>query len=401
MQNEHKIKLLKRNIPIAYLLGFLENFWVWNAIWVLYYLRFTNYAGLGLLESVMIVTTVIGEIPTGAIADILGKKKSLIIGFLLIGFGHFIMGIAPSYLILILSLLVMNGGFILLSGTYEALIYDSLLSTNEVNRYEKILANVSSLKMISLAVASLVGGFMYAYFPGAPYIVFGLVSIIASGISFLLTEPPIDSEIFTFSNYLKQTKSGIKELFKTKRIGLDSIIVIGLSMIIGMNAHVFMDVEIVNLGWNEMQLGFLAAGIFLFTAAFVQVATRMLSHTNRVVLTILSAVLIAFLMIITPVLGTLLATGLLFIRSGLVEMFNNTTSTIINHNTKSKYRATTLSSFNMIANIPYVLTAYVIGLWMDHFSVSTVVAGFGMTLLLLSFLGSLGEGLVAKNLSKH
>jgi len=63
-----------RNITIAYTLSFLWKCWFWLGIWVFYYLRFTDYAGIGFLEAVMITTATIGEIPTGAIADILGKK---------------------------------------------------------------------------------------------------------------------------------------------------------------------------------------------------------------------------------------------------------------------------------------------------------------------------------------
>ena len=65
----------KRNIVLAYILGYLKQSWFWLGIWVFYYLRFTNYAGIGIIESVMILTMTVGEIPTGAIADLLGKKK--------------------------------------------------------------------------------------------------------------------------------------------------------------------------------------------------------------------------------------------------------------------------------------------------------------------------------------
>ena len=64
-----------KNVKIAYVLSFLWRSWFWLGIWVFYYLRFTDYAGIGLLEAVMITTASLGEIPTGAIADVWGKKK--------------------------------------------------------------------------------------------------------------------------------------------------------------------------------------------------------------------------------------------------------------------------------------------------------------------------------------
>jgi len=67
---------MKNNILIAYILAFAKNTWFWLGIWIFYYLRFTNYAGIGLIETVLTVTTTLSEIPTGAVADLLGKKKT-------------------------------------------------------------------------------------------------------------------------------------------------------------------------------------------------------------------------------------------------------------------------------------------------------------------------------------
>lgn len=74
--HEGILTLMKhRNIILAYILSYLRQSCFWLGIWVYYYLRFTNYAGIGLIESIMILTMTVGEIPTGAIADLLGKKE--------------------------------------------------------------------------------------------------------------------------------------------------------------------------------------------------------------------------------------------------------------------------------------------------------------------------------------
>lgn len=70
-------KRLARNIALAYILTISRFSWFWLGIWVLYYLKFTNYTGIGLIEMVMIFTMLLLEIPTGAIADLLGKNGRL------------------------------------------------------------------------------------------------------------------------------------------------------------------------------------------------------------------------------------------------------------------------------------------------------------------------------------
>ena len=78
---------LQRNIKLAYLFSFFNYAWFWLGIWVFYYLRFTTYGGIGLIETVLIATMTLAEIPTGAVADLLGKKWSLTIAFLFKGWG--------------------------------------------------------------------------------------------------------------------------------------------------------------------------------------------------------------------------------------------------------------------------------------------------------------------------
>ncbi|MCB9800743.1 MAG: MFS transporter [Pseudomonadales bacterium] len=209
------MKKQKQNITLMYLITAFDYSWFWAAIWVLFYLRYTNYAGIGLLESVMIITSVVGEIPTGAIADLLGKKKTLMLSFLFGFLGNMLMGLANSFFILASGVMVATIGGVLSSGTNEALIYDSLLTNKEESKYEKVLGNISSIKMLTLAIASIIGGFMYKMNPGLPFIALAIMKLLALIVSFWLSEPPIDSYVFSWQNYIKQTKEGIRELFKT------------------------------------------------------------------------------------------------------------------------------------------------------------------------------------------
>ena len=68
----------------------------------------------------------LGEIPTGAIADLLGKKKTLLISFLLMALGLFGIGLTPDFLFLAVWVFIAGVGASFYSGTLEALVYDSL-----------------------------------------------------------------------------------------------------------------------------------------------------------------------------------------------------------------------------------------------------------------------------------
>ncbi len=94
---------IKNNIKLLYWISFFNNLWFWLGTWVLYYLLFTDYTGIGMIEMAMIISIVVFEIPSGALADLLGKKKTLILGLGIIFLGDLAMGLAPNFVVLFLS----------------------------------------------------------------------------------------------------------------------------------------------------------------------------------------------------------------------------------------------------------------------------------------------------------
>ena len=75
---------LKRNISISYIYSFLLQLNITSAIWVLYLAyRGMSLVEIGLVESIYHITSLLFELPTGAIADVYGKKFSVIAGRIL------------------------------------------------------------------------------------------------------------------------------------------------------------------------------------------------------------------------------------------------------------------------------------------------------------------------------
>ncbi|MBP9690996.1 MFS transporter [Candidatus Woesebacteria bacterium] len=372
--------LLKRNIWLVYVLTGLANAWFWIAIWVFYYLRFTDYAGIGLLESIMIATYVLGEIPTGAIADLLGKKRTLTVSFLIQAVGFAIMGLATAYPILASGVFIASLGGVLASGTFDALVYDSLISIKGEKRFDKVIGNIASIRMATLGAVSIAGGYLYTILPGLPFLVLSMCLLGAFVVSFFLVEPPIDSVVFSLKNYFKQTAQGFHQLVKTPQIKIHSIIIIGLTMIVSINGHVLIDTQLYDQGWSATELGYVATIMFFVAAILSQLTPFFVKLFGRFNATLVSALLIAVSMLSVPLLGVIAATGVILIRDGILQIFGNTANAAINAATDSKYRATTLSTYNMISSIPYLFLAYYIGTLMDLWTVNSVTVMIGIVL---------------------
>lgn len=374
---------MNKNIALAYVLSFAKNTWFWLGIWVFYYLNFTNYSGIGLIETVLIVTMTVTEIPTGAVADLFGKKKTLILAFFLEAIGAYMMAFAPDFNTILLSVFVMCVGGSFYSGTLDALVYDSLKENNKTEDYDKVTSNINSIALFAPAICSILGGFAYAVDIRLPFLLNAIGYTLGFVVSFMLVEPKIDTIKFSFKNYLAQTKQGLIQLFKSGEVRIQTMLLISIGVIVVIASEMgdgFLSFE---FGFNDKQLGILWAVIFVSSAFASQITPKIRKVLGDRLATISTGLIMAVTFLLSPILGTLMGGLSLLVRSSLMGIYSNLSSIVINNNTKSKYRATTISTFNMIKNIPYVFMAYFIGSISDIFSAKTTSFYLGAVLLTL------------------
>lgn len=383
---------------MAYILAFCRNDWFWLGIWVFYYLKFTNYAGIGIIETVLILTMTITEIPTGAIADLFGKKKTLFLSYLLLGLGNIGMGLAPSFFVLAAAVFVCAVGLSLGSGTLEALVYDSLKQDGLAAQYDKKIANINTIQLIAIAVCGAMGGFMYKFSPGIPFYATGIFYLLGGAAAALLTEPKIDTAKFSVRNYLRQIKEGVGQLFKTPDITRTTVLLLSVGLVVVITDEMLNSFLGVEFGYSEVAIGILWAIIFLVSAVasqFIPIINKKLGEIKAVILT---GTIIAVTLFISPWLGFLAGGLTLLIRNSFQSMYIGLASVAINNSTESKYRTTTLSAFNMIKNIPYVLGAYLFGSLADKYSAKNTAFYLGAILLVLLTIQALVNGFRKKHL---
>ena len=374
-----------RNVKLTYVLGFLKNTWFWLGIWVFYYLRFTNYAGIGLLETIMIVTSTVMEIPTGAIADLLGKKFTLIIAFLFQALGNLGMGLVSTFPGLAISIVIACVGGAMYSGTAEALVYDSLKEEGEEGFYDKAIANIHTLQLVAMTISGAVGGFMYIIKPQLPFLMVGVANIIALLVCFFLKEPAIDTEKFSWSSYVIQTKQGFRQLFGRIEVRGFIFKILTVAVFLVVADEMVNDLLAVDFGFKEKQLGIFVSLVYLLGAGVSQLAPKIKKYIKTEDWFLVIGTITAFTFVISPLLGVILGGITITIRYVFRVIFYNYTSVAINKVTESKYRATTLSTFYMMQNIPYVLGAFGIGYVIDLISAKNVAFFMGITMFGLIF----------------
>lgn len=376
---------MERNIKIAYFLTVLKNSWYWLGIWVFYYLLFTNYAGIGLLETLLIGSAILGEIPTGAIADLLGKKKTLLIALFLLTAGLFAIGLTPNFLVLTIGVLIAGIGMSFYSGTIEALIYDSLKELKKEGKYHRVIANIGSLQLIAPAITGLMGGFIYLYSPRLPFILHGISYFFGFLLCFFFVEPHFDTEKFSLKSFFIQTMQGFGELTKTIDISNQTILLISIGAIVVIADEMLNGFLAVEFGFNEQLAGVFWSTVYVISSIISQLTPGFVKYFDENKSILISGIMIGITFVISPYLGLFLGGISLLVRSSFQVTFFNLASILINKNTESKYRATTLSTFNMLKNIPYVLFAFLIGSMADKYSAKVIAFWLGIVLFSLLF----------------
>lgn len=375
-----------KNIKLLYFLNSLYYTWFWLGTWVLYYREFGGFAAVGILETVMIVSTILFEIPTGAIGDLLGKKRTLLLGFALSGIANIWMGFAPSMLHMILSLVLLNFGGALRSGTFEAMTYDSLKDEGKESQFKKVNSKMIAIRLLTLATCGAIGGYLYFIWHSLPYILNGIGCLLGSVLVLFLIEPKIDSEKFTIRNYIKQNVIGFKQLFLTKvvagkTLSILSITVITLIMYEGLN-----DILGVGFGFNEIQLGYLSAILSLAGAGASVLSSKLEEKIPSSKLYLFSIPLYVISLLISPFVGLYMGGISILMRNIINPVLENESSSVINGFVDSKYRATALSSFSMLNGLPYALLIYFIAAATDYYPATKVAFIIGIVMIFAGLL---------------
>lgn len=109
------------------------------------------------IESVVIATIFLAEVPTGVIADRIGRKWSVTLSTLLLMCGELLFLFSRSYSLYLVVAVFTGLGFAFASGTTEALVYDSLPPENRETAMKQAMGRIGSMGQIAFFLSPIVG----------------------------------------------------------------------------------------------------------------------------------------------------------------------------------------------------------------------------------------------------
>lgn len=151
-----------------------------------------------LLNSIYTLTAVLFEIPTGVLSDRIGRKKTLIIGSLLmsLGCGFFLLGGRVQHFFYFAAANVFSAlSMTFISGCDSAYLYDLMASQFATSRYPQVEGSSTACKLIGNVSGGIAGFFVARVSIEATFVVTALITLSASIVASFLPEAPVSAKM--------------------------------------------------------------------------------------------------------------------------------------------------------------------------------------------------------------
>jgi MFS family permease len=203
------INKMRRNITLLNVIYALKWFVLMLPVTVLYFKQHDlTSQQIFTLTSCYSLAVVIFEVPSGYLADLWGRKNSIVagIGLSILGNAFFLL---PGFEYFLIAEVLMGIGASFISGCDSALFYDSLQVMKKEDQFKKLIGKYRSYGNFSEAAAGLFGGFLASY--AVVLTVYGRLIVLILGFitAFFLTEPErktLDTNKGRFITLLKVVK---------------------------------------------------------------------------------------------------------------------------------------------------------------------------------------------------
>lgn len=391
---------IEKNIFKNYIFTLFNNLQLQQGIWMIYLgAKGMSLVELGMLEGLFHITSFIMEVPTGAVADIYGRKASRVLGRVCAIIGLVLLLIAENFYMFALSFIVQAISYNLESGAGEALVYDSLKEINKENEYIKVNKNIEVIFQVASIISFLLGGYLasksyiLAFMVGGVFLTFALIE------SFNFYEPNIGRVKRNIKNPFKVIKiqliDGLKVLKGDRKL-IFFILFIEINSVFSANIFYY-----IQNYWKGNNFGEFTIGIVLAIASLISAIVAL--YIDKLEKILKEKRILLFM----PIINTVCIWGIASTRFSVIFFIINEVvlsilmvvlSDYINRLIPSRTRATVLSLQSMVYSLFMIISFPMIGKIGDVFSLRV---SFKLLAISASILVVINTGVILKNIIKN
>lgn len=349
---------------------------------------FYQHNGMGmhqvfLLKAIYSIAIVVMEIPSGWMADVWGRKKTLVLGGMLGSTGVLIYIFSYDFWAFAVAEIILGIGHSFVSGADSAMLFDSLKAEKKSDQYVKQEGRITSAGNFAEAIAGIAGGFLATITLRTPFYFQFFVASMAIPAALTLVEPKIHT-----TEHVHSIKKLVRNIRSTLVANQNLRISILLSAVTGTATLTFawlvqpffkavgLPVGLFGVFWTALNLTVGVSSVFAyrvdeFLGQRKSVLTIIILLSAGYFLSGLSIALwgMAFLFLFYLVRG--IATPIL--------------KNYINQYTESEVRATMLSVRNFVIRISFAVIGPLLGYITDHINLKSAFLMAGGIYLVAAF----------------
>lgn len=381
---------LARNLPKLVL--FRACFWMHflSAVIVPFY---TEWGGLTLAQVLSMNAWFMAwnfalEVPTGAVADVFGRKWSMVLGALCAAGAAMLYIATRSVAVFLLAEVLYAVAYTLVSGAEDAVAYDTLLELGTPERAPRVVSHLESSKLVGIIVGALAGSMIAARWGvAAPMAAQAIPALLGAAVAATLVEPVAHHAAAPPTGYTRMLFAGVRRLAAHPTLRLLAFDMVAINAVAWVIIWLYQPL-CQAAGLDPLWFGTVHAAMCVAQIAVLQWADRIegwLGSARRWL--VLSAVLTGVALVVVGVSRSL---PIVIAACFAVEAFGLTRGArfqaYLNHHIASAERATVLSTVSMLRTIALVIGQLVTG-QMTRWSLHGTVVVLGVIAVVLA-LGS-------------
>lgn len=373
----------KQNIKYFLITSVFQWFYVPIGVWVLIWRSYLSWEQIALVTSIGLLASLLLELPSGALADLWGRKNTVIFGRVIGVIGFLILTFATNFWMFLLGNILYLANWAFESGALDALLFDSM-KENGVGEeeYQKVQADTFFWCTIGMAFSSILGGYLYTINLHLPYIMTTLVAVGALISSFGLEEPELDSIKVNLKVYISQNWEGFLHIFRNSKIRAVSLFSVMINFVAYTGLWYLYEPRLAEAGFPATWMGGLVAGTYLiraFGTKLIPLALKLGDKNIPIVLTVFQA----FGSALSFIENRFGAISSVYLRKMSDGFRSPILARLQNVELESRYRATSLSAISLLGNVLISLAGPLIGYLMEHSSASATLGYFAFIGLVL------------------
>lgn len=294
LANAQLISKLRANIWKVYVYAFFQCFLVIIPVIVPFWkAKGLTVKEIFLLQGIFGAVLILFDAPAGYLADLLGRKKALVIGSIISALGFQVLWFGESFFDFVIYEMILGVGLSLQSGADVAILYNSLERLDAQGRRVKFLGRRLTFATAGEGVASLLGGVLAGFSLNWPAYANAICAWATVIVAATLYEP--DGQSLPRGSHLQNFRSIGKALF-----GHSRMLTLAIASFIFYGFATYCAVWIFQPYWAERGI---AVGTFGYLWAANSFGVAIISNYAHAIEEKLGSVKVIWLIAILPVLG--------------------------------------------------------------------------------------------------